>query len=189
MAMMALRARSAPCSRRQRLQLRRQCARGRGQQRKRRQRNRLPTGSRAHSFSCIVFMFAYLACSTQSSCFHLFHFQSHIFIFPNFLFQIRSKSINQCVVRTGRDEKTSKTTSQCSETFTSQRDLSVRKFSNSRKFAHFSWGISQRIYKTRGTTVLPVRRAAATMNSKAMRMLLNPPGSVSNRMYSPLPSR
>ena len=89
---MALRARSAPCSRRQRLQLRRQCARGRGQQRKRRQRNRLPTGSRAHSFSCIVFMFAYLACSTQSSCFHLFHFQSHIFIFPNFLFQIRSKS-------------------------------------------------------------------------------------------------
>ena len=93
--MMALRARSAPCSRRQRLQLRRQCARGRGQQRKRRQRNRLPTGSRAHSFSCIVFMFAYLACSTQSSCFHLFHFQSHIFIFPNFLFQIRSKSINQ----------------------------------------------------------------------------------------------
>ena len=92
---MALRARSAPCSRRQRLQLRRQCARGRGQQRKRRQRNRLPTGSRAHSFSCIVFMFAYLACSTQSSCFHLFHFQSHIFIFPNFLFQIRSKSINR----------------------------------------------------------------------------------------------
>ena len=62
----------------------------------------LPKGSRTHSFPCIVFMFAYLACSTQSSCFHIFHLHSPIFTFISFNFysrydpnQSRLKSINQ----------------------------------------------------------------------------------------------